>query len=215
MSIIFIVFYPLASDTWRYGFAKVWCNGVLNWLKLTCGVQFSVSGLENIPSGPCVIVSNHQSGWETLLFYSLFFPVSPILKKELLSIPFWGWALRLSNPIAIDRSKPREAGRSLLVQGKKRLSQGSSLFMFPEGKRSAPQEVGKFSRSGAKLALAAKVPLLPIAHNAGDCWPKGQFIKSAGHIKVVIGTAIATEGGQAVQLTEECENWIREHAIHG
>ena len=213
LSSLFICLYPVFTPKLRYGLAKVWCNTILSWLKLTCGVRYEIVGLENLPAAPCVIISNHQSSWETLFFYSLVFPVSPILKKELLRIPFWGWALKLLKPISIDRANKREAGKSLLTQGRSRLMDGNWIILFPEGHRSASQTVGKFSRSGAKLAISANVPLLPIAHNAGDCWPRGRFIKSPGLIRVSIGLPLATEGSDSSVLTEECENWIREHAI--
>lgn len=175
-------------------------------------MKHTIVGLENITGSANVVVSNHQSSWETLLLYQLFFPVSPILKKELLSIPFWGWALSLVKPIAIDRSKPREAGRSLLTQGINRIQQGNSIILFPEGSRSESGKVGKFSRSGAKLAIAAKVPIIPIAHNAGDCWPPGQLIKKPGLIKVEIGQPISPENYKAEELTGQVETWVRHHA---
>jgi 1-acyl-sn-glycerol-3-phosphate acyltransferase len=160
-----------------------------------------------------VIISNHQSSWETLFFYGLVFPVSPILKKELLRIPFWGWALRLVKPISIDRSNKREAGKSLLTQGRARLKEGNWIVLFPEGRRSAPQTVAKFSRSGAKLAISASVSLLPIAHNAGDCWPKGRFTKTPGVITVTIGLPIDTAGADSSDLTNRCETWIKTQAL--
>lgn len=153
ISTLFIFLYPIFSPKWRDKLAKLWCNAILNWLTLTCNVRYEVHGLQNLPNSPCVIISNHQSSWETLFFYSLVFPVSPILKKELLLIPFWGWALRLVKPISIDRSNKREAGKSLLTQGRLRLKEGNWIILFPEGRRSAPQTVAKFSRSGAKLAF--------------------------------------------------------------
>lgn len=213
ISTLFIFLYPIFSPKWRDKLAKLWCNAILNWLTLTCNVRYEVHGLQNLPNSPCVIISNHQSSWETLFFYSLVFPVSPILKKELLLIPFWGWALRLVKPISIDRSNKREAGKSLLTQGRLRLKEGNWIILFPEGRRSAPQTVAKFSRSGAKLAMSANVPLLPIAHNAGDCWSKGQFIKTPGLIRVSIGKPLETQGADASALTGQCETWIKEQAI--
>jgi len=141
------------------------------------------------------------------------FPVSPILKKELLRIPFWGWALKLIKPISIDRSNKREAGKSLLTQGIARLKEGNWIILFPEGRRSDPQTVAKFSRSGAKLAISANVPLLPVAHNAGDCWAKGQFIKTPGLITVSIGKPIQTANTNELEITQHCEDWIRSQAI--
>ena len=214
ISTVFIFLFPFFTPKLRYGLARIWCNTILNWLRFTCNVRYEVSGIENLPDKPCVIISNHQSSWETLFYYGLVFPVSPILKKELLRIPFWGWALLLLKPISIDRSNKREAGKSLLTQGRSRLKEGKWIILFPEGRRSAPPTVAQFPRSGAKLAISAKVALLPIAHNAGDCWPKGQFIKTPGLIKVSIGKPIDTFEGDALLLTQRCETWIKSQALN-
>ncbi|MSR10839.1 MAG: 1-acyl-sn-glycerol-3-phosphate acyltransferase, partial [Gammaproteobacteria bacterium] len=162
------------------------------------------------PTVPVVVLSNHQSQWETILFYKLVFPVVPILKHELLNIPFWGWALRFQKPIAIDRSKPGEAGRSLLIQGADRIRRGYSIIIFPEGTRSLPGKMKRFSRGGAKLAVAAGAPILPIAHNAGDCWPPRSFIKYPGVIRVTIGAPIETLNKSDAVLTALVETWIAE-----
>ncbi|NKB34676.1 MAG: 1-acyl-sn-glycerol-3-phosphate acyltransferase [Pseudomonadales bacterium] len=209
MATVFILLFPVLSTRIRHKLASLWCNSVLNWLRLTCGVRYEIIGYENIPSEPAVFLANHQSSWETILFYKLVYPVSPILKKELLRIPFWGWSMRLQDPIAIDRSKPREAGKSLLTQGVERIRSGKSVIVFPEGSRSPAGTIKRFSRGGAKLAVAADSPIVPIVHNAGDCWPPRQFIKRPGFIKVIIGEAIATAGCSASDLTEEAEQWIR------
>jgi len=155
------------------------------------------------------LLANHQSSWETLLFYQLIYPIAPILKKELLKIPFWGWALRLMKPIAIDRSKPRLAGKSLMDQGVKRLNQGYSIIIFPEGTRSPAGTIKPFSRGGAKLAIAADKPVLPVALDAGKCWPPKGFRKYPGLITVEFGALVYPQGHDANSLTEEVEGWIR------
>ena len=124
-------------------------------------------------------------------------------------IPFWGWALRLQKPIAIDRSQPREAAKSLLTQGVARIQEGISVFVFPEGTRSKAGNVRRFSRGGAKLAVAAGAPIVPVAHNAGDCWPARAFLKYPGTITVVIGEPVTTDDKSANELTEQIEYWIR------
>lgn len=210
MSISFILVFPFLSDFNRYRFAVAWCKTILYLLRIICGVRYEVIGREHLPETPVVILSNHQSSWETIFYYTMFYPLSPILKRELLEIPFWGWALRLQRPIAIDRSKPREAARSLLSQGVARIRQGNSVMVFPEGTRRRTHEVRRFSRGGARLAIAAGVPVLPIAHNAGYCWPPGKFLKRPGLIKVVIGQQLPSVGQSAEDLTEQAENWIRE-----
>ncbi|MBL4574366.1 MAG: 1-acyl-sn-glycerol-3-phosphate acyltransferase [Gammaproteobacteria bacterium] len=209
LSLFFILLFPILPPKGRYIFASTWCGFVLRWLQLCCGVRYVIHGLENIPKTPVVILANHQSTWETILIYKLVFPVSPILKKELTQIPFWGWSLRLLKPIAIDRSKPREAGRSLLVQGVDRIRSGNSIIVFPEGSRSKSGTVKRFSRGGAKLAIAANADIIPIAHNAGYCWPAHEFIKRPGIITVVIGEKMEPSTRDATELTASVESWIR------
>ena len=209
ISAFFILLFPVLSPKRRHIFASIWCGFVLGWLQICCGVKYIVYGLENLPNTPAVILANHQSSWETILFYKLVFPVSPILKKELTKIPFWGWSMRLLKPIAIDRSKPRGAGRSVLLQGIDRIQSGNSIIVFPEGSRSNYGSVKRFSRGGAKLAIAANTSIIPIAHNAGYCWPAHQFIKRPGVVTVVIGEKMELGERDANELTADVEGWIR------
>ena len=209
ISAFFILLFPLLSPKRRHFSASIWCGFVLGWLQICCGVKYIVYGLENLPNTPAVILANHQSSWETILFYKLIFPVSPILKKELTKIPFWGWSMSLLKPIAIDRSKPRGAGRSVLLQGIDRIQSGNSIIVFPEGSRSNYGSVKRFSRGGAKLAIAANTSIIPIAHNAGYCWPAHQFIKRPGVVTVVIGEKMELGGRDASELTADVEGWIR------
>lgn len=209
LSIIFILFFPILPPKGRHVIACIWCDSILVWLRLCCGVKYRIIGIDNLPKSPAIVIANHQSSWETILFYKLIFPVSPILKKELIAIPFWGWSMRLLKPIAIDRSKPREAGKSLMIQGVDRIENGNSVIVFPEGSRSKFGTVKRFSRGGAKLAVAAKTEIVPIAHNAGYCWPARDFIKKPGLITVVIGERIAIADLDANELTAVVESWIR------
>lgn len=209
MSVLFILIFPLLPPRGRYALATTWCKSILNWLQFCCGVRYEIKGIENIPDEPVVILANHQSTWETFLLYMLVFPVSPILKRELMRIPLWGWALRLQNPIAIDRSNPRQALKSLLTQAVDRIKSGNSIIVFPEGTRSRAGTVNRFSRGGAKIAVAADAPVVPIAHNAGYCWPPHEFVKRPGVITVIIGQSLTPAGRSASELTEEVESWIR------
>ncbi|MGI9250412.1 MAG: lysophospholipid acyltransferase family protein [Pseudohongiellaceae bacterium] len=213
LSVVFMLVFVFLPDRGRHRFVSGWIGFVLFWLRLCCGVRHQVSGLENLPdplSGPpAVLLSNHQSAWETLLLYRLVFPVAPLLKKELLLIPFFGWALRMEKPIAIDRSNPRSAGKALLEQGVERIRQGYSIIVFPEGTRSPVGQIKRFSRGGVRLAIAAQASVIPIAHNAGHCWPRNGFIKHPGLISMVIGSPISTAEREPSELTEQVENWIR------
>ena len=181
---------------------------VVQWLKLTCGIKVEIKGLDNIPSTPFVALSNHQSSWETYFLQRTLRPVSTILKKELLKIPLFGWGLAMTKPIAIDRASPRSALRDILSQGKQRLSEGNNVLLYPEGSRMEVGKPGKYGRSGTALAIAAQVPLLPIAHNAGTCWPAHRFLKIPGTIQVVIGKPISTDNANSKQLTEQVKIWI-------
>lgn len=208
-SFLLVWFFP---DSQRHLLHKLWCTTILKWCRLCCGIHYHVQGLENITGNPVVVLANHQSEWETMFIYRYLAPVCPILKKELIEIPVYGWAMRLVKPIAIDRSKLHEAGKSILKQGRQRLESGRSVMIFPEGTRTTPGGVKKFSRSGARLAIEAGVPILPIAHNSGQCWPR-QFIKYPGTIHVNIGQPLPTNEQDATLLTNQVEDWIRQHVV--
>ena len=199
-------FIPLKK---RFVVYSLWCRFVLFWLRVVCGVRYRIEGLENIPHHPVVVLSTHQSAWETIYLYYAVSPVCPILKKELLSIPFWGWAMRLQKPIAIDRSKPREAGRTLLVEGKKRLEEGLSVVIFPEGSRSPAGVVKPFSRGGAKLAVTAGIPVLPVIHNAADCWPAHTILKKPGTIHLRFGPLLDVERRDSTEVTDAFQAWVQ------
>ena len=202
---LFIWFLPYR---YRFIFASSWCAFIIFWFRFAIGVKYEISGLENIQGTPVVALANHQSEWETFFLYKVLAPVCPILKKELLSIPFWGWALRLYHPIAIDRSRRHEAGKSILTQGVVRIKEGMSVVIFPQGTRTGPEK--SFSRGGASLAIAADTAILPVAHNAGYCWPPHKFLKLPGTIKLVIGEPIPVQGRNASDLTRQVETWVRQ-----
>ncbi len=209
--VVMAVFWALAPQTrsWFYG---LWCRLVVGLATLTCGIRYEVEGEENVPDDqPVVVISNHQSTWETIFLYQLFAPVVPILKKELLRIPFWGWALRLQKPIAIDRSRPREAMKSLLKQGQERIASGMSVLVFPEGTRSRPGHIGRFSRGGAQLAASSGAGVVPVIHDAGKCWPAGSMLKKPGTVRVIIGPAIPSVGRSAREIAAECDEWFDKH----
>lgn len=182
---------------------------VVRWLRLCCGVRVEVEGIERLPERPFVALSKHQSSWETYYLQRTLRPVSTILKKELLRVPFFGWGLALVAPIAIDRGNPRNALRQVLEQGKERLAAGLNVLVYPEGTRVDPGSPAvKLNRSGAALAVAAGVPLVPICHNAGHCWPAHRLIKYPGTITLVFGEPIDTRGRDVKSVTEEVSGWL-------
>ena len=178
-----------------------------NWyLHLTCGIKVNVIGQENLPSSPCVIVSNHQGQWETFSMQYLFHPVCTLLKRELLFIPLWGWAMKMLHPIAINRGKPKEAIVQTLEEGSERLKRGLYVLLFPEGTRVKAGRVGKYARSGFELAKRNNVKILPLCHNSGDCWPAHKFIKKTGTINLYIGEAFFVEDSK--KSAEEVQQWV-------
>ena len=181
---------------------------VMQWLRLTCNIKIVVSGAENIPTGACVILSNHQSTWEAFYMQWFFQPANFILKRELLWIPFFGWALFLMQPIAIKRSRPSSAIRYVLKQGTKRLQSGNRIVIYPEGTRITNGILGEFKTSGAALAKQAQVPVLPVSHNSGEHWQRSSFLKSPGTIHLQIGPAIDSETYSAREITESARDWI-------
>ena len=184
-----------------------WARSMIWWLRVTCNVRHEISGMENIPDMPCIILAKHQSTWETFAFQAIFPTQVYVLKRELLWIPIFGWGLAMTSPIAINRTSGREALKQLVSKGQARLAQGLWVVIFPEGTRMRPHQQGKYHIGGAWLACQTKTPVLPVAHNAGHCWPKG-FIKQAGVIKLHIGPAIATADLKADALNLKVEQWI-------
>jgi len=179
-----------------------------NWLlSVTCGIEVIVEGKENLPSKACVIVSNHQGQWETFSMQYLFHPLCTLLKRELLYIPLWGWAMWLLKPIAINRGRPREALKQALDEGSDRLDRGIFVLFFPEGTRVEAGQVNKYSRSSFELALRSDVPVLPIVHNSGDCWPAHKFLKYPGTIFLTIGKPQKVIN--AKESADEVERWTK------
>lgn len=197
--------------SYRSRYITLWNSFIVLSARWIVGVKVEVIGRENISADACVIMCKHQSAWETFYLQPLFWPLCTILKKELLRLPFFGWSLRQMEPIAIDRSAPKEALKLVQSLGQKRLQQGRSVLIFPEGTRVNPGETKRYARSGANLAIASGVNILPVAHNAGTVWRSGA-IKRAGTITFVIGEAIAVENRNAREITEQVEQWIEQES---
>lgn len=193
----------------RYRLSTLWVRFVLFMARICCGVRHEVEGLEHIKDIPVAIVlSKHQSAWETIALRLILPPQTALLKQSLLWLPVWGWALATLKPIAIDRENQRAALKTLLKQGKAYLEEGLWVVVFPEGTRTAPGEVKKFNAGGAILAEKTGYPVIPIAHNAGHCWSRYSFLKYPGTIKVKIGPVIDSKGRKAADINVEASEWI-------
>ncbi len=208
------VFAVLALCTWalprlvRYRVITGWSHCVIWLARWICGIRWQVEGREHLPARPAVILSKHQSAWETIAFQLIFPPQAYLLKRELLWIPFFGWALALMSPIAIDRAKGRAALRQLAARGAERLAQGFWIVIFPEGTRTAPGRRRKYQLGGAWLAARTGAPVVPVAHNAGLLWPRNGFLKRPGLVTVRIGPAIDSTDREPEAINRLAETWI-------
>lgn len=180
------------------------------WLKITCNLKHSITGLENIPADASIIMSKHQSAWETLAIQLIFPTQVWILKHELLRIPIYGWGIASMQPIAIDRDSAIKSFRQIVEQGCDRLAQGLWVVIFPEGTRVAPGERKKYLPGGGMLAEKSGAMIIPVAHNAGYFWPRNSITKKSGIIQMVIGPAIDPKGKSATEITAEVEKWIED-----
>lgn len=194
----------------RYRIISGWSRLVLALARAVLGIDCRVEGRENLPARPAVILSKHQSAWETIAFQQIFPPQVYVLKRELLWIPFFGWGLALMSPIAIDRSRGTRALRALARRGQKRLSQGFWVVIFPEGTRVRPGERRAYHLGGAWLAAASGAPIVPVAHNAGRVWPRNAFLKRPGTVTVRIGPPIDSTNRDPKTLNAMAETWIEE-----
>lgn len=205
---------PFLSFERRFALINVWTRFIFWMLRNINGVEIEVRGRENIPSGqPVVIAANHQSNLETFYLQLVFSPQSTILKRSLLWIPFFGWGLRMLRPIAIDRKRASAALRDIIRQGAERLRQGMYVTIFPEGTRRDPGEPGDFHSGGAMLAQRARVPLLPVAHNAGLCWPRKSMLPRPGRVIFEIGEPIASDQYSTKELNARAAEWVTERAL--
>jgi len=212
-AVIALLTFPLPALT-RYRIISIWTHWVMWAARVICGIRYRVIGAEHIPAEPCIILSKHQSAWETLAFQLIFPPQVWVLKRELLRVPFFGWGLAMLSPIAIDRSSRRVALQQLTEQGRQRLDAGFCIVIFPEGTRIAPGQRGKYRPGGARLAVQTGTPVLPVAHNAGLLWGRNAFLKRPGLITVSIGTPIPPDGEDAESLARRVEHWIEEEMLH-
>jgi 1-acyl-sn-glycerol-3-phosphate acyltransferase len=192
----------------------VWLRMAIWGAKVICGVRYRVSGMEHLPgaadtNSAVVLAAKHQSTWETFAFPTLMpHPLAYVFKRELLYIPFFGWAMGRLDMIHIDRSKRAEAWNKVAAQGRRLFAEGVWVIMFPEGTRIPRGRAGQYKSGASRLAIAGGVPIVPIAHNAARCWPRKSFMLRPGLVDVVIGPPIASTGREPDELMREVEAWI-------
>jgi 1-acyl-sn-glycerol-3-phosphate acyltransferase len=194
----------------RFAILNLYNRFIIFWLRVTCGIRYQFEGLSNLPAGAYVMVANHQSEWETIILQTLRPPLCTVLKQELLQIPIFGWGLRLIKPIPLDRSQPAKMLRKVLKVGGERLQEGLSVLIFPEGTRVPPGRRKPFSKSAAMIACKAGVPLIPVAHNAGEHWDPKNWIKQSGTLSLCIGEPIQTAGRKPDEVMAEAEAWVEQ-----
>lgn len=192
----------------RYATGSSWAKFNVLLLRHVCKLNYRIEGLENIPQGAGIALCKHQSTWETLFLQKMLPPQHWVAKRELLFVPVFGWGLALLETIAINRSAGLKAIEQLVEQGKQKLDKGRWIVIFPEGTRVSPGVKQRYKIGGAILASQVDYPVLPIAHNAGEFWPKHSFIKYPGIITVRIGQPMYCNGRKPEEIMREVENWI-------
>ena len=210
---LFVVIASLfVNSTTMYWMCARWLKLIVDSGAVILGIQNRVTGMENLPTGeksPAVLLVKHQSTWETLVMPAIMpHPLAYVFKKELLYIPFFGWAMARMDMIHIDRSQGKRAFSKMVEQGKRLMAQGTWIIMFPEGTRIPRGQKGEYKSGGTRLAIQAGVPVIPIAVTSAKCWPRKAFIKTPGIVDISIGKPIPTLGRRHDELMLEVENWI-------
>lgn len=200
---------PFKPHTRYWLIVHSWCTCFIWLAKYICGVRYQVRGMEHLPSGPAILLAKHQSTWETIALPTLMpHPLCFVFKRELLLIPFFGWGIALMHMIHIDRSKGSDAFEDVTRQGKQRLHEGAWIMMFPEGTRTPVGHPGRYKKGGVRFAIQTHTPIVPIALNSGECWPRGAFVKKPGLITISIGQPISPAGKTVDELNQSVEQWI-------
>lgn len=191
-----------------------WLRVAIGGARVICGVRHRVHGLENVPTAAneraaVLLAPKHQSTWETFAFPTLMpHPLAYVFKRELLYIPFFGWAIGRLDMIHIDRSRRTEAWNKVAEQGRELMARGNWVIMFPEGTRAARGSQGQYKSGASRLAIATGTPIVPIAVSSARCWPRKSYLLRPGVIDVSIGKPIAPQGRQPDELMREVETWI-------
>ena len=203
---------PIVSAERLWRIAAGWLSCAIYGAKLILGIRYQVTGMENLPLGqrsPAILLCKHQSTYETFLMPAIMLhPLAYVFKKELIYIPFFGWAIAALDMIHIDRSQRAQAFNKVVEQGKRLLAKGTWVIMFPEGTRIDRGQVGHYKSGGTRLAIETGAPVIPIAVTSAKCWPRKAFVKYPGVVDVSIGKPIPSEGRKPDELMQEVQTWI-------
>ena len=216
-ALLVVIVAPFASQKLVYKLCSGWLRHAVNSGQLILGIRNRVTGFENLPKGerdPAVLLVKHQSTWETFTMVAIMpHPLAFVFKKELLYIPFFGWAMGRLDMIHIDRSRRTEAFTRVVQQGRELLAKGVWVIMFPEGTRIPRGEKGRYQSGGARLAIECGAPVIPVAVTSAKCWPRKAFIKKPGIVDISIGPAIPSQGRKPTELMREVEEWIEAEMV--
>jgi len=210
MTVLLLFWLPPVA---RYRYITGWCGLNLWGARWICGIKSRVIGSENVHPTPHIVACKHSSTWETLFLSRYLPPLAYVAKKELLSLPFFGWAFRLASPITIDRKAGQDSMAQISDQGRERFALGFWIVLYPEGTRIPVHKRVRYKTGAARLAIDMNVPILPIAHNAGWLWPKGVMGKRAGTVTLSIGKPIAPASMTAAELMLAVETWIESEVL--
>ena len=203
---------PFLNSTQIYWMCAGWLRVAVRGGEVILGIRNQIIGYENLPVGstaPAILLLKHQSTWETFCMPTLMpHPLAYVFKKELLYVPFFGWAMAKMDMIHIDRSKRAQAFNKVVAQGKRLLAQGTWVIMFPEGTRIPRGQQGQYKNGGTRLAVETGAPVIPIAVTSAKCWPRKAFIKRPGVVEFSIGKPIPSQGREPDELMREVEAWI-------
>jgi 1-acyl-sn-glycerol-3-phosphate acyltransferase len=189
-------------------FVMPWVRAVMWMIRHLLGIRHRIEGAGNIPATPCVVLCKHQSAWETFALQVIFPLTAFVYKKELHWLPFFGWGIKLMPFVGIDRTAGKAALNQVAERGKRRLAEGYSVVIFPEGTRVPPGQHRRYKIGGAWLAVAAGAPVVPVALDSGECWRRNAFLKTPGTVTVSIGPAIDPAGRSAEEVNTLAEQWV-------
>ncbi|NDY91190.1 lysophospholipid acyltransferase family protein [Ideonella livida] len=211
---VVVLLSPLVNSTRLYWICVGWLNTAVWGARVLCGVRYRVSGLEHVPTAAdgraaVLLAPKHQSTWETFALPGIMpHPLAYVFKRELLWIPFFGWAIGSLDMIHIDRGRRSEAWRKVAEQGQRIMGLGHWVIMFPEGTRTPRGAQGEYKSGASRLAITVGVPIVPIAVSSAKCWPRKSFLLRPGVIDVSIGPPIVSAGRRPDELMREVEGWI-------